>query len=326
MFIVCPSCSGPYRIPADQIAPLVQTACPHCEYRIILDFEAANDPSLRDAGQQFAQGFESVEAYASVYDHVTSKPGAQPRPGVTSVGSFASSSASGSNLSAQAEARPQQAAASAAQARPQRPETAAPATAASATSAAATASAASAASATSSAATAPVSSPEVTPAAASSGNRHKTVLQVPSKKPVSMDPRGESPSLSGATNQAAGASMRAGKGVDVVEPKVEEPKVESRTQPASEPSERKPPHTPPTTGVVSSGPPASETPTPVPDDIAAQSGKHPAQPTELKPADAQPTETKPVVKQPEPEGPNYIIYLVIVVIVGGIIAAVLLNR
>ena len=78
--------------------------------------------------------------------------------------------------------------------------------------------------------------------------------------------------------------------------------------------------------MVSSGPPASETPTPVPDDIAAQSGKHPAQPTELKPADAQPTETKPVVKQPEPEGPNYIIYLVIVVIVGGIIAAVLLNR
>ena len=103
MFIVCPSCSGPYRIPADQIAPLVQTACPHCEYRVILDFEAANDPSLRDAGQQFAQGFESVEAYASVYDHVTSKPGAQPRPGVTSVGSFASSS--GSNLSVQAEAR-----------------------------------------------------------------------------------------------------------------------------------------------------------------------------------------------------------------------------
>ena len=79
MFIVCPSCSGPYRIPAEQIAPLVQTACPHCDYRIILDFEAANDPSLREAGHQFAQGFESVEAYASVYDHVTSKPDAQPR-------------------------------------------------------------------------------------------------------------------------------------------------------------------------------------------------------------------------------------------------------
>src|SRR5687768_15662388 len=79
MFIVCPSCSGPYRISADQIAPLVQTACPHCEYRIILDFEAANEPSLREAGHQFAQGFESVEAYAAVYDHVTSKPDAQPR-------------------------------------------------------------------------------------------------------------------------------------------------------------------------------------------------------------------------------------------------------
>ena len=85
MFIVCPSCSGPYRIPAEQIAPLVQTACPHCEYRIILDFEAANEPSLREAGHQFAQGFESVEAYASVYDHVTSKPDAQPRLGVTAV-------------------------------------------------------------------------------------------------------------------------------------------------------------------------------------------------------------------------------------------------
>ena len=85
MFIVCPSCSGPYRIPAEQIAPLVQTACPHCDYRIILDFEAANEPSLREAGHQFAQGFESIEAYAGVYDHVTSKPDAQPRPGVTAV-------------------------------------------------------------------------------------------------------------------------------------------------------------------------------------------------------------------------------------------------
>ena len=318
MFIVCPSCSGPYRIPADQIAPLVQTACPHCEYRVILDFEAANDPSLRDAGQQFAQGFESVEAYASVYDHVTSKPGAQPRPGVTSVGSFASSS--GSNLSVQAEARPQQAAASAAQARPlQRPETATPATAASTATAAIAAIAAIAAFA---AVTAPVSSLEVIPAAASSGNRHKTVLQVPSKKPVSMDPRGESPSLSGATNQAAGASMRAGKGVDVVEPKVEEPKVESRTQPASEPSERKPPHTPPTTGVVSSGPPASETPTPVPDDIAAQSGKHKV---ETKPAETKPAEAAPVVKAPEP-GSNALIYIVILVVIGGVVALVLMNR
>lgn len=305
MFIVCPSCSGPYRIPADQIAPLVQTACPHCEYRIILDFEAANDPSLRDAGQQFAQGFESAEAYASVYDHVTSKPDAQPRLGVTSVSDFGSAQSqaaqSGSRQVASASQSGSAHSASASQSGSQsaRPlqRTAEPAEAATT-------------------ATPPA-------AAASSGNRHKTVLQAP-KKPVSMDPRGESPSLSGATNQVAGTSMRAGKGVDVVEPKVDEPKVEARTQPASEPSDRKPPHTPPTTGVVSSGPPASETPTPVPEDITAQSGKHPvtAQPTEPKPTEP----AKPAFKPTESEGPNYVIYLIILGIVGAIITMVLLNR
>ncbi len=285
MFIVCPSCSGPYRIPADQIAPLVQTACPHCEYRVILDFEAANDPSLRDAGQQFAQGFESVEAYASVYDHVTSKPDAQPRLGVTSV-------------TVQSDVR--QAAAGGQAARPlQRPTEPTPAPT-------------------------PVQplvgTPE--PAAASlSGNRHKTVLQVPSKKPVSM---GDSPSLSGASastssSTVAGTSMRAGKGVE----KVDESKVEARTQPTSEPSDRKPPHTPPTTGVVSSGPPASETPTPLPEDITAQSGKHPvpAQPADLRPADV-----AAVVKPAEPVKSNAMIYIIIVLILGGVIAAVLLSR
>jgi len=297
MFIVCPSCSGPYRIPADQIAPLVQTACPHCDYRIILDFEAANEPALREAGQQFAQGFESVEAYASVYDHVTSKPDAQPRLGVTSV-------------TVQSDARPQQAVAGQQAARPlQRPESSSPGLAA------------------------PVSTPapDLTSSAvtspATSGNRHKTVLQVPSKKPVSMEPKTESPSpspsLSGASN-----SMRAGKGVDVVEePRADEPRVESRTQPASEPSDRKPPHTPPTTGVVSSGPPASETPTPMPDDITAQSGKHPmvAQPTDIKPSETK-AETPAVVKPAEPSGSSAIYYIIILLVVGGVIAAVLLSR
>ena len=290
MFIVCPSCSGPYRIPADQIAPLVQTACPHCEYRIILDFEAANDPSLRDAGQQFAQGFESVEAYASVYDHVTSKPDAQPRLGVTSV-------------TVQSDAR-QQVAAGGQAGRPlQRPEPTPSPT--------------------------PVQpllgTPE--PAAASlSGNRHKTVLQVPSKKPVSM---GDSPSLSGASastsaSTISGTSMRAGKGVEMMgDSKVEEPKVEARKQPTSEPTDRKPPHTPPTTGVVSSGPPASETPTPVPEDITAQSGKHPvtAQPADLKPADV-----VAVAKPGEPAKSNAMIYVIIVLLIGGVVAAVLLSR
>jgi DNA-directed RNA polymerase subunit RPC12/RpoP len=302
MFIVCPSCSGPYRIPADQIAPLVQTACPHCEYRIILDFEAANEPALREAGQQFAQGFESIEAYASVYDHVTSKPDAQPRLGVTSV-------------TVQSETKQQVAAGGGQPARPlQRPESSSP-------------------SMTTAAVAAPVSTPAPVsePAAGSAGNRHKTVIQVPSKKPVSMEPKVEtpSPSLSGVT--PAGTSMRAGKGVDVVEePRVEEPKVEARAQTQSEPSDRKPPHTPPTTGVVSSGPPASETPTPVPEDITAQSGKHPvvAQPTEVKPTETKPAETPttPVVKPPEPQGSNAMMYIIIVLIIGGVIAAVMMSR
>lgn len=304
MFIVCPSCSGPYRIAADQIAPLVQTACPHCEYRVILDFEAANDPSLREAGTQLAQGFESIEAYASVYDHVTSKPGVQPRPGVTSV----------TSVSAQPEARAVASASTSSPARPlQRPEPSSPGI-------------------TPPAAT-PAATPASTPAAqATGGSRHKTVLQVPSKKPVSMDPRGESPSLSGAAATPSGTSMRAGKGVDVVdEPRAEEPKVEARTRPASEPSERKPPHTPPTTGVVSSGPPASETPTPPPEDIAAQSGKHPveAQPAEPKPTEAKPAETKPAETKPPaptPGGSNVIYYIIAVVVIGGVIALVLMNR
>lgn len=300
MFIVCPSCSGPYRIPAEQIAPLVQTACPHCEYRIILDFEAANEPSLREAGQQFAQGFESVEAYASVYDHVTSKPDAQPRLGVTSV-------------TVQSDARPQQVAAaggsSAQPARPLQPRaepTPAP---------------------TPVAAITPTPAPVEQPAAGSAGNRHKTVIQVPSKKPVSMEPKNDSLSVSGVQQPVAGTSMRAGKGVDVVdEPKVDEPKVEARTQPASEPSERKPPHTPPTTGVVSSGPAASETPTPMPDDIAAQSGKHPVATTDTKPAETKPAETPAVVKTPEPAGSSALMYIIILVVIGGVIALVLMNR
>ncbi len=80
MFIVCPSCSGPYRIPADQIAPLVQIACPHCEFRMILDFEAANDPSLVEPGQLMAQGFETAEQYFSVYSHIGPQTEVKPRP------------------------------------------------------------------------------------------------------------------------------------------------------------------------------------------------------------------------------------------------------
>src|SRR5574338_400606 len=79
MFVVCPSCAGPFRLPADQIAPLVQVACTHCEFRMILDIEAANDPSLAERGQLFAQGFESAEAYFSVYSHVGPQADISPR-------------------------------------------------------------------------------------------------------------------------------------------------------------------------------------------------------------------------------------------------------
>lgn len=79
MFVLCPSCAGPFRIPADQIAPLVQIACPHCEFRMILDIEAANEPSLAEPGQLFAQGFDSAEAYFSVYSHVGPQADVTPR-------------------------------------------------------------------------------------------------------------------------------------------------------------------------------------------------------------------------------------------------------
>lgn len=302
MFIVCPSCSGPYRIPAEQIAPLVQTACPHCDYRIILDFEAANEPSLREAGHQFAQGFESIEAYASVYDHVTSKPDAQPRTGVTAVtaqsaGQAVTQAAAGGGASKAPTPTPTPAATPAAtparplqqqpQPQPQRPVSA-PAPEASGTQAAAS--------------------------VRSAGS--KTVIQVPSKKPVSMDAGPTSAAVtpsSAAAASAAGPSMRAGKGVDVVDP------VEARD---SDPAvERKPPHTPPVASVVSSGPAPSEQPTPPPEDIAAQSGPHPNK-IETKPAEVKPAD-KPA---PQPAGSSTIYIIVVALVVAGIVAVILLNR
>lgn len=295
MFIVCPSCSGPYRIPAEQIAPLVQTACPHCEYRIILDFEAANEPSLREAGHQFAQGFESVEAYASVYDHVTSKPDAQPRPGVTAV--TVQSAAGGARA-------------------PAHTPTAAPVSTPAPTQAAATPAARPLQSRPAPEPT-PAPTPATTAAASVRSAGSKTVLQVPSKKPVSMD---AAPASAPATATAGGSSMRAGKGVDVVEP------VEARPD---EPSvERKPPHTPPVASVVSSGPAPSEQPTPPPEDIAAQSGPH-GKPDDkvVKPVEvAKPAEVKPAVKAPEPGGSSMIYIIVVALIVAAIVAVVLLNR
>jgi len=298
MFIVCPSCSGPYRIAAEQIAPLVQIACPHCEYRIILDFEAANEPSLREAGHQFAQGFESAQAYASVYDHVTSKPDAQPRLGVTAViGAVAATGSDTRNVSGSGHA-PQN--------RPlQRPASAPNASASSASSAASSAASSQ-------------------PAAGVRSAGTKTVLQVPSKKPVSMT--GDSPSLSGAGDSpslsgAGGSSMRAGKNVDLVD----EPHADGRTD--QEPSARIPPHTPPTANVVSSGPVAAAMPKP--DDAAAQSGAHAKsdgptdKPTVLsdKPGTAKPPATKP-------ESSSLAMYIIIglLLIAGVLIYVFVINK
>jgi predicted Zn finger-like uncharacterized protein len=63
MIIACPDCSGPYKLPDDQIAALVQVECPHCNYRIILDFAAANDNSLMESGMKMASGYASEADY-----------------------------------------------------------------------------------------------------------------------------------------------------------------------------------------------------------------------------------------------------------------------
>jgi DNA-directed RNA polymerase subunit RPC12/RpoP len=300
MFIVCPSCSGPYRIAAEQIAPLVQTACPHCEYRVILDFEAANEPSLREAGHQFAQGFENAEAYASVYDHVTSKPDAQPRLGVSAVAASGTAATGTDNRGVASTA---QASSNRPLVQPLRPIS------------------------TPSAAAQPApAASQAAGAGASQGGGvrtagSKTVLQVPSKKPVSMAPTdspslsGDSPSLSG----AGGSSMRAGKNVDVLdEPRAEEPS-----------AARIPPHTPPTANVVSSGPVAAATPTTKADDAAAQSGAH------VKPADTRavekPAEIRPAdIKPPAPtaSGSSMTMYLIIglLLVAGVLIYVFVINK
>ena len=287
MFIVCPSCSGPYSLPAEQIAPLVQTACPHCEYRVILDFEAANEPALREAGHQFAQGFESVEAYAAVYDHVTSQPDVQPRLGVTTVP--ASASVATTPLAATPLAATGSDARNAASARPLQPRPA-----------------------------------DLDPSASVSQSTvrsagTKTILQVPSKKPVSMaphEPASDSPSLSGAATSSTSStssisSMRAGRGVDIVD----EPRPDAHEQ---EPADRKPPHTPPVTSVVSSGPVAVAPPaTP---DVAAQSGAH------VKP-DAKP-DVKAVIPPVKPEGSSlmWIIIVGLLVVAGILLYVFVFNK
>jgi hypothetical protein len=63
MIISCPECAGPFEVPDDRISALVQVACPHCAFRMILDFAAANDPGLVEQGMRMASGFRSAADY-----------------------------------------------------------------------------------------------------------------------------------------------------------------------------------------------------------------------------------------------------------------------
>jgi DNA-directed RNA polymerase subunit RPC12/RpoP len=63
LIIACPECTSPFQVLDDQIAALVQIECPNCKFRMILDFEAANDASLREEGMQMAQGFRDEASY-----------------------------------------------------------------------------------------------------------------------------------------------------------------------------------------------------------------------------------------------------------------------
>ncbi|MCY1061853.1 hypothetical protein [Nannocystis sp. SCPEA4] len=204
MFVLCPSCAGPFRIPADQIAPLVQIACPHCEFRMILDFEAANEPSLAEPGQLFAQGFESAEAYFSVYSHVGPQADVTPR-----------------KVEAPTPARPVEVETPAVKAPPTSPAATPPAS-------------------VQTPASTPVSAPPPapTPVAAEPVSRgNKTIIQAP-KRPASMDPRaGEAATAP----SSSGPSMRVGGRAAEVEPVAEakvsavppEPRIPPHTPPAA---------------------------------------------------------------------------------------------
>jgi DNA-directed RNA polymerase subunit RPC12/RpoP len=78
MIVVCPECSDPFDIPAEHIAELVQIACPRCSFRMILDFGAANNPALIEAGMRMASGFRSTADYRAA--SAGARPAAPARP------------------------------------------------------------------------------------------------------------------------------------------------------------------------------------------------------------------------------------------------------
>jgi hypothetical protein len=75
MIISCPECAGPFEVPDDRIAALVQVACPRCAFRMILDFAAANDHGLVEQGMRMASGFRSAADY-----HASVQLAASPEP------------------------------------------------------------------------------------------------------------------------------------------------------------------------------------------------------------------------------------------------------
>ncbi len=63
MIIACPQCSSPFELRDNEVAELVQLDCPHCRFRMILDFAAANDPRLVEAGMRMASGYRNAADY-----------------------------------------------------------------------------------------------------------------------------------------------------------------------------------------------------------------------------------------------------------------------
>lgn len=90
MIIACPECTQPFQVEDGDIAPLVQVECPHCVFRMILDFEAANDASLIEVGMQMAQGYSSEAEYrVAVGGGEVSQASSTPAPRLRPVPEFA---------------------------------------------------------------------------------------------------------------------------------------------------------------------------------------------------------------------------------------------
>jgi len=306
MFIVCPSCSGPYSIAADQIAPLVQVACPHCEYRVILDFEAANDPALREPGHQFAQGYESAEAYFSVYSHVTKNPDVKPfsAPGITGTGAAEIKTAVGET-------------------KPASPTTSSSTSSTtSSTISSSTSSTASSSPSSSISSTTPPNSSLFTALGqqpAGSSRNAKTVIHTGSKKPVPLDPASEP--LAPRPKAPSGPTMHAGTGTEKL-PEAPPPSITPATTPPVEPERRNPPHTPPVSN-VSSAPPLAET---KPEDPAAQSHSQLGEKTPEKPIEAPPVKMPEAIKPTETSSAKYIVIGMVVLLIIVVVVMLQLNK